>query len=197
VDASIDERRRIERDLHDGAQQRLVALAMDLGMARERMESDPASARQLVGEAHEEAKRALAEIRDLVRGIHPAVLTDRGLDAAVSALAGRSPIPVTVTADLPGRLPEAIESTAYFVVAEGLANVAKHSGAGRAAVILRRRGDRLAVEVSDDGRGGADPARGSGLRGLGDRVAAVDGDLVLERTADGLTVLRAELPCGS
>ena len=197
VDASIDERRRIERDLHDGAQQRLVALAMDLGMARERMESDPQAARELVDEAHEEAKRALADIRDLVRGIHPAVLTDRGLDAAVSALAGRSAIPVTVSCDLPGRLPEAIESTAYFVVAEGLANVAKHSGASGADVVVRRRGDRLAVEVSDNGRGGADPARGSGLRGLGDRVAAVDGSLVLERTADGLTVLRAELPCAS
>jgi signal transduction histidine kinase len=197
VDASLDERRRIERDLHDGAQQRLVALAMDLGMARERMESDPEAARELVGEAHEEAKRALAEIRDLVRGIHPAVLTDRGLDAAVSALAGRSPVPVTVVCEVPERPPEAIESTAYFVVSEGLTNVAKHSGATHAHVTVRRTGARLLVEVSDDGRGGADPARGSGLRGLADRVAAVDGSLTVERTVSGFTVLRAELPCGS
>jgi len=197
VDASIDERRRIERDLHDGAQQRLVALAMDLGMARERMESDPDSARELVDEAHEEAKRALAELRDLVRGIHPAVLTDRGLDAAVSALAGRSQVPVTVSCHVPGRLPEAIESTAYFVVAEGLTNVAKHSRARHADVNLRLWEGLLLVEISDDGIGGADPAGGSGLRGLGDRVAAVDGGLVLERTAQGRTVLRAEIPCAS
>jgi signal transduction histidine kinase len=197
VDASLDERRRIERDLHDGAQQRLVALAMDLGMARERMDSDPEAARELVGEAHEEAKRALAEIRDLVRGIHPAVLTDRGLDAAVSALAGRSPVPVTVVCEVPDRPPEAIESTAYFVVSEGLTNVAKHSRATHAHVTVRRTGARLLVEVSDDGRGGADPQRGSGLRGLADRVAAVDGSLTLERTASGFTVLRAELPCVS
>ena len=197
VDASIDERRRIERDLHDGAQQRLVALAMDLGMARERMESDPDSARELVDEAHEEAKRALAELRDLVRGIHPAVLTDRGLDAAVSALAGRSQVPVTVSCDVPGRLPEAIESTAYFVIAEGLTNVAKHSRARHAYVNLRLSDAVLCVEIADDGVGGADPAGGSGLRGLGDRVAAVDGSLVLERTAAGRTVLRAEIPCAS
>ncbi|HEX3318714.1 MAG TPA: sensor histidine kinase [Solirubrobacteraceae bacterium] len=197
VDASIDERRRIERDLHDGAQQRLVALAMDLGMARERMESDPDSARELVDEAHQEAKRALAELRDLVRGIHPAVLTDRGLDAAVSALAGRSQVPVTVSCDVSGRLPEAIESTAYFVVAEGLTNVAKHSRARHAFVSLRLSEGRLSVEIADDGVGGADPNGGSGLRGLGDRVAAVDGGLVLERTAAGRTVLRAEIPCAS
>src|SRR6185437_8366437 len=147
VDASIDERRRIEGDLHDGGQQRLVALAMDLGMARERMESDPDSARELVDEAHEEAKRALAELRDLVRGINPAVLTDRGLDAAVSALAGRSQVPVTVSCDVPGRLPEAIESTAYFVVAEGLTNVAKHSRARHAYVNLRLSDAVLCVEI--------------------------------------------------
>ncbi len=161
------------------------------------MRTDPESARELVDEAHEEAKRALAEMRDLVRGIHPAVLSDRGLDAAVSALAGRCQVPVTVSCTVEGRLPDAIESTAYFLVAEGLTNVAKHSRAGHADVVIRRAGDTLVVEVTDDGVGGADAARGTGLRGLADRVAAVDGRLVLERSPEGTTTLRGELPCGS
>jgi signal transduction histidine kinase len=195
VDAAEDERRRIERDLHDGAQQRLVALAMDLGMAREKLQTDPQAATELVGEAHEEAKRALRELRDLARGIHPAVLADRGLDAAISALAARSPVPVGVEV-VTDRLPGAVESTAYFVVAEALTNAAKHARAGEIPVRIARRDDLLVIEVTDDGDGGADPARGSGLRGLADRVAAIDGRLTVTSPAGGPTVVRAELPCG-
>ena len=197
--AALAERRRIERDLHDGAQQRLVSLAMELGMAREKLSTDPAAARKLVEEAHGEAKRALAEIRDLVRGIHPALLSDRGLDAALSALADRCSVPVEVDIDLDGRPSEAVETTAYFVVAEALANVAKHSGASEARVTVRRvrkPHDLLVVEVMDDGRGGADPAAGTGLAGLRDRLAALDGRLFVESPAGGLTRVRAELPLG-
>ncbi|HYN17672.1 MAG TPA: sensor histidine kinase, partial [Actinomycetes bacterium] len=196
VDSAEAERRRIERDLHDGAQQRLVALAMALGMARAKLETDPAAATALVGEAHEEAKRALAELRDLARGIHPAVLADRGLDAAISALAARSPVPVgvEVTAE---RLPGPVESAAYFVVAEALTNAAKHARAGEIGVRISRHRALLIVEVIDDGVGGADPAKGSGLRGLADRVAAVDGRLDVTSPPGGPTVVRAELPCGS
>jgi signal transduction histidine kinase len=197
MDAVAEERRRIERDLHDGAQQRLVALAMDLGMAKEKLDTDPASARTLVEEAHDQAKRALSEMRDLVRGIHPAVLTDRGLDAAISALAGRSPVPVSVEVDLPKRLPEAVETNAYFVVAEALANVGKHSLATRARVIVRCEGNSLVIEVADDGVGGADPEKGTGLAGLRDRMAALDGKLLVSSPAGGPTWIRAELPCGS
>jgi signal transduction histidine kinase len=195
VDSAEAERRRIERDLHDGAQQRLVALAMDLGMARAKLETDPAAATALVGEAHEEAKRALAELRDLARGIHPAVLADRGLDAAISALAARSPVPVEVEVDA-DRLPGPVESAAYFVVAEALTNAAKHAQAAEIGVRIARHRDLLIVEVVDDGVGGADPARGTGLRGLADRVAAVDGHLTVTSPAGGPTVIRAELPCG-
>jgi signal transduction histidine kinase len=198
VDSAEAERRRIERDLHDGAQQRLVALAMDLGMARAKLETDPAAATALVGEAHEEAKRALAELRDLARGIHPAVLADRGLDAAISALAARSPVPVGVEVEADtGRLPGPVESAAYFVVAEALTNAAKHARAAEIGVRIARHRDLLIVEVIDDGAGGADPARGSGLRGLADRVAAVDGHLTITSPPGGPTVVRAELPCGS
>jgi signal transduction histidine kinase len=196
VDSAEAERRRIERDLHDGAQQRLVALAMDLGMARAKLETDPAAATALVGEAHEEAKRALAELRDLARGIHPAVLADRGLDAAISALAARSPVPVGVEFTA-GRLPGPVESAAYFVVAEALANAAKHAVASEIGVRIPRHRDLLVVEIIDDGVGGADPARGTGLRGLADRVAAVDGHLTITSPTGGPTVIRAELPCES
>ena len=196
VDSAEAERRRIERDLHDGAQQRLVALAMDLGMARAKLETDPAAATALVGEAHEEAKRALAELRDLARGIHPAVLADRGLDAAISALAARSPVPVGIDVAT-GRLPDPVESAAYFVVAEALTNAAKHAQAAELSVRITRHRDLLIVEVIDDGAGGADPARGTGLRGLADRVAAVDGHLTVTSPPGGPTVIRAELPCGS
>jgi signal transduction histidine kinase len=205
VDAADEERRRIERDLHDGAQQRLVALAVDLGRARARLAGDPSVApetRALVAEAHEEAKQALAEIRDLVRGIHPAVLTDRGLDAALSALAARCPVPVTVdTAGLAGpRCSANVEAVAYFVVAEALTNVAKHSGARSVLLEVRTvddaRGRRLCVRVEDDGRGGANTA-GSGLRGLADRVAALDGSFTVVSPPGGRTVLAADLPCGT
>jgi signal transduction histidine kinase len=197
VDAAAVELRRIERDLHDGAQARLVALAMDLGMARERLESDPHGAAQLLAGAHEDAKIALTELRDLARGIHPAILTDRGLDAAVSALAARCPVPCTVALDVPERLPAAVESAAYFTVAEALANVAKHSGARRCEIAGAVADERLILEVRDDGRGGADAARGTGLTGLRGRIEALDGRLTVRAPLGGGTTLRAELPCGS
>jgi signal transduction histidine kinase len=196
--AALAERRRIERDLHDGAQQRLVSLAMELGMAREKMATDPVAARKLVEEAHGEAKRALADIRDLARGIHPAILSDRGLDAAISALADRCPVPVEVSVELDGRPPEAVETTAYFVVAETLANVAKHSGASEAHVaVWREPEDWLVVEVTDDGKGGADPESGTGFSGLADRLATLDGRLFVESPIGGSTRVRAELPLGT
>ena len=194
LDAAEFERRQIERNLHDGAQQRLVALAMELGMAKEKLDADPEAARQLVDEAHEHAKQAIVELRDLARGISPAVLTDRGLDAALSALAAQSPVPVDVSCRLGDRLPAPVESTAYFVVAEALANVAKHSGATRAAVTVWREGDQLILEIRDDGIGGADPA-GNGLAGLENRVGAVGGRLTVDSPEAGPTVIRAELPC--
>jgi signal transduction histidine kinase len=192
VAAADAERRRIERDLHDGAQQRLVALAMTLGRAK--ATEDPALARTLVGEAHGEAKEALVELRNLARGIHPAVLTDRGLDAAVSALAARCPIPVAVDVDLPHRASVHSEAIAYFVVAEALTNVAKHAQASRAWLTVEYLGDRLVVEILDNGRGGA-LATGIGISGLRDRVRAVDGDLHLSSPPGGGTTLRVELPC--
>jgi signal transduction histidine kinase len=197
VDAAATELRRIERDLHDGAQARLVALAMDLGLARERMASDPAAAAALIEGAHEDAKTALVELRDLARGIHPAILTDRGLDAAVSALAARCPVPCTVDVDLARRPPAAVESAAYFTSAEALANVAKHSGARLCAITAREQRGRIVVEVRDDGRGGADPDRGTGLAGLRGRVEALDGVLTVTSPPGGGTLLRAELPCAS
>ncbi|MGH8933026.1 MAG: sensor histidine kinase, partial [Egibacteraceae bacterium] len=195
VQAEAADRRRIERDLHDGAQARLVTLAMSLGRARQRFDSDPAGARALVDAAHEHAKQALVELRDLARGIHPAILADRGLNAALSALAARSPVPVVVTCP-DGRFPDAVESAAYFVVAEALANVAKHARATSAAICVSRQDGRLVVDVTDDGRGGAD-AGGAGLKGLADRVAALDGTLALSSPAGGPTIVRVELPCES
>ncbi|MEW6153250.1 MAG: sensor histidine kinase [Actinomycetota bacterium] len=198
VDAAEAERRRIERDLHDGAQQRLVALAVDLGSARERLDTDPEGAKALVAEAHEEAKAALREIRDLVRGIHPVILEDRGLDAALSAVVARSPVPVELDIELGGRrLPQAVESAAYFVVSEALANVARHARASKAAVSMAVTGDRLVVEVRDDGTGGADPAAGTGLRGLRDRVVALGGTLDILSPPGGPTTVLVELPCAS
>ncbi|MBA2520335.1 MAG: sensor domain-containing protein [Chloroflexia bacterium] len=197
IDAQLAERRRIERDLHDGAQQRLVALAMDLGMAREKMTTDPEQARHLVETSHDEAKRVLAELRNLVRGIHPAVLSDRGLDAAISAIAGRSPIPVTVDVQLPHRPPEPVEAAAYFVVLEALANVAKHSRASEAWVVARERDGWLWLEIMDNGVGGVDSERGTGLSGLRDRVDALDGRLTVDSPRGGPTRLRVEIPCGS
>ncbi|WP_043619821.1 sensor histidine kinase [Nonomuraea candida] len=193
VDAFEVERRRIERDLHDGAQQRLVSLSMKLGMARLDLPADSETAR-LVGQAHDEAKRALAELRELIRGVHNQVLTDRGLAAAVRDVAGRSPVPVDVDVALPGRLPAPVEVTAYYVVTEALANVSKHSRAARAAVTGRMEGGTLVVEVRDDGVGGADPERGTGLTGLADRLSVVGGRLSLSSPAGGPTRVRVEIP---
>jgi signal transduction histidine kinase len=197
VDAAATELRRIERDLHDGAQARLVALAMDLGLARERMATDPEAAAALIDGAHEDAKTALVELRDLARGIHPAILTDRGLDAAVSALAARCPVPCSVDVDLARRPPAAVESAAYFTIAEALANVAKHSGARSCAITARDDRGRVVVEVRDDGAGGADPAHGTGLAGLRGRIEALDGELAVTSPPGGGTLLRVELPCAS
>ncbi len=197
VDAADDERRRIERDLHDGAQQHLVALAMNLGRAQAKMDSDPEAARELVTQAHQEAKDSIAALRNVVRGVHPPVLTDRGLDAALSALAARSPVPVTLDVDVARRPSSTVEAVAYFVVSEALTNVAKHSGAGRAAVHVERTGDRLLVSVSDDGHGGAVERAGSGLAGLHDRVASVDGTFRLQSSPTGGTTITVELPCAS
>jgi signal transduction histidine kinase len=189
------ERRRIERDLHDGAQQRLVNLAMELGLAREKMGTDLGAARKLLEESHEDAKLVLTELRELVRGIHPAVLTDRCLDAAISAIAGRSPIPVGVDIDLSGRQRDEVESTAYFVVVEALTNIAKHSGATEANVSIRRTGSWLRIIVSDNGKGGADPNYGTGLRGLQDRIAALDGRYAIESPLGVGTSILVEIPC--
>ncbi|WP_433414003.1 sensor histidine kinase [Microtetraspora malaysiensis] len=194
VEAFEIERRRIERDLHDGAQQRLVALTMTLGLAKL---SEGAEAADLVTKAHEQAKLALAEVRDLIRGIHPQILTDRGLPAAVADVADRSPVPVEVSMELPGRLPEFVESAVYFVISEALTNVAKHSGAHGASVTGRLDGDWLVVEIRDDGVGGADASVGTGLAGLADRVSVADGRLMLSSPPGGPTLLRVEIPCAS
>jgi signal transduction histidine kinase len=197
VDAAEAERRRMERDLHDGAQQRLVALAMELGRAQARFDDDPAGARKLVDQAHAQAKEALTELRNLVRGVHPPVLTERGLDAALSGLAALCPVPVDVHVDVPVRPRSAVEAVAYFVVAEALTNVAKHSRASHAKVVVEGHGypGTLTVMISDDGIGGAE-AHGPGLSGLADRVSGVDGRLSVESPAGGPTIIAAELPCG-
>jgi signal transduction histidine kinase len=197
VDAAEAERIRIERDLHDGAQQRLVALAMELGRAKARFADDPDGARILVDQAHAQAKEALAELRNLVRGVHPPVLTERGLDAALSGLAALCPIPVDVHVDVPVRPRTSVEAVAYFVVAEALTNVAKHSRASHAKVMVEGHGfpGTLTVMISDDGIGGA-KAESPGLSGLADRVSGVDGRLSVESPAGGPTIIAVELPCG-
>ncbi|GIL31101.1 sensor histidine kinase [Actinocatenispora comari] len=198
LDAADAERRRIERDLHDGAQQRLVSLAVNLGLARATLADLPADARQVIDEAHREAKEAIAELNDLVRGLHPAVLEDRGLDAALSGVAARLPIPVRVAVDLPQRPSPTVEAVAYFVVSEALTNVVKHARATRAEVTVERIGETLRVVVADDGAGGADLAAadgGTGLAGLAKRVASVDGTFCCRSPAGGPTVLTVELPC--
>ncbi|WP_405448825.1 sensor histidine kinase [Streptomyces erythrochromogenes] len=198
VDTAAADLRRIERDLHDGAQARLVALAMGLGLAKEKLLEDPEGAAAMVDEAHGEVKLALQELRDLARGIHPAVLTDRGLDAALSSVAARCVVPVKVLVDLPAgqeaRPAEAIEGIAYFIVSELLQNVSKHAGARGASVEVWRAGARLLIRVSDDGRGGADTSGGSGLAGLAERLDAVDGVLVVDSPEGEGTVVSAELP---
>jgi signal transduction histidine kinase len=193
VDAFEAERRRIERDLHDGAQQRLVGLTLQLGLARLDLPPDSPAART-VTEAHSQAKQLMAELRQLIRGIHPQVLSDRGLAAALRELADDAAVPVTVRTDLPGRLPDHVQHAAYFVVAEALTNVAKHAQAANADVTAQERDGVLVVEVRDDGRGGADAARGSGLTGMADRVAVADGRMLLSSPPGGPTVLRVELP---
>ena len=196
VDAQAAELQRIERDLHDGAQARIVALAMHLGMAEDKFESNPQEARALMADARAEAHTALTELRDLARGIHPPILSDRGLEAAITALAARSPLNVTIDAQLPDRLPAATEGAAYFVVAEALTNAAKHAQADRVLVRLTKTNDTLVVEVADDGAGGADP-QGAGLTGLRRRVEALDGSLRVVSPRGSGTTLRAEVPCGS
>ncbi len=196
VVAADVERRRIERDLHDGAQARLVSVAMELGRAKARFADDPEGAKALVDQAHEEAKAALVELRNLVRGVHPPVLSDRGLDAALSGLAALCPVPVTLTVEMVRRPSSTVEAVAYFVVAEALTNVAKHSGARSVAVVVRGEEGALRIVVLDDGRGGADLA-GPGLTGLADRVQAVDGRLRTDSPPGGPTRIEVVLPCGS
>jgi signal transduction histidine kinase len=222
IDAADAERRRIERDLHDGAQQRLVALAVNLGLAKATLGDLSDEARAVIDEAHREAKEAITELGNLVRGLHPAVLEDRGLDAALSGIAARLPIPVRVAVDLPRRPPPTIEAVAYFVVSEALTNVVKHARATRAEVTVEQIGGTLLVVVADDGVGGAElstalgpefgaefgpelgPAhgaeagaasRGTGLAGLAKRVASVDGTLSCHSPVGGPTVITVELPC--
>ncbi|MYS91284.1 MULTISPECIES: sensor histidine kinase [Streptomyces] len=194
VDAFETERRRIERDLHDGAQQRLVALTMKLGLAALDLPPGSAAAQQ-VGEAHALAKEALTELRELIRGIHPQILTERGLPAAARDIAGRCPVPTDLDLDLPGRLPAAVEQTAYYVTAEALTNIARHSGADRCRVTARCHDGVLRLDIEDNGSGDADPARGTGLVGLADRIAAADGRMLLSSPPGGPTLLRAEIPC--
>jgi len=195
VEAQAAELRRIERDLHDGAQARLVSLGMKLGLADTQLETNPVLVRQLLADAMESSSQALTELRDLVRGIHPPVLAERGLDGAVRALAVTLAIPVEVSIDLPKRPQPPIESAAYFVIAEALANITKHSGANRASIRLWYADGRLRAQVGDNGRGGAEAEGGSGLRGLQRRLAAFDGQLDISSPMGGPTLVTMELPC--
>ena len=196
VTGAANDLRRIERDLHDGAQQHLVSVAMQLGIAKEKLldGSNPEVA-EIIDAAHKDAKDAIAELRNLVRGIHPTVLTDRGLDAAISALAARSPIPVQVRYELTERQSMTVEATAYFVVAEALTNVAKHSNASSAQVRVYSKESAIVIEVSDDGKGGAVEGSAGGLRGLHDRVRSVEGKMELSSPDGGPTKVVVELPC--
>jgi signal transduction histidine kinase len=196
VDHQENELRRIERDLHDGAQARLVALGMSLGMASQKLDDDPQAVRALLADAQRGAREALEELRDLARGIYPPVLADRGVGAAVATLVDRNPLQVTLSVDLPERPPAAVETACYFVIAEALANTTKHAEATHVSIRVHTRDDKLLVEVVDDGKGGAN-ANGAGLTGLARRVHALDGKLELESPEGGPTVLRAEFPCGS
>ena len=196
VEQQETELERIERDLHDGAQARLVALGMSLGMAEQKLASDPAAAQELLAEARRGTREALEELRRLARGIHPPVLADRGLGAAISALADRTPLNVNVAVDVPKRPSRAVETAAYFVAAEALANTGKHAKASQVDIAVRQEDGDLVVEIVDDGNGGADP-NGSGLRGLARRVEALDGSLVVDSPSGGPTTIRAVIPCGS
>ncbi|GAB3158587.1 histidine kinase [Micromonospora sonneratiae] len=195
TEAQAVELRRIERDLHDGAQARLVAVGLTLGAVEQLMDQDPAAARALLTEARETSAKALAELRDLVRGIHPPVLAERGLGDAIRALALDLPVPTEVTVELPGRLAEPIESAAYFAVSELLTNAVKHAKASRVTVDLRYADGRLRAVVTDDGRGGADPTAGSGLRGVGRRLGTFDGVVAVSSPPGGPTAVSLELPC--
>ncbi|AGL13693.1 sensor histidine kinase [Actinoplanes sp. N902-109] len=197
LDAHATELRRIERSLHDGTQNRLVAVNVLLGAARRALTRDPATAEEILARAQDAAEQALSELRTVVRGILPPVLADRGLAGALTGLAGSSPVPCTVDVDVPGRCAASVEATAYFVVAEALTNVTKHSGASRATVTVRREGDRLLLRVDDDGHGGADETGGSGIGGIRRRVEAYDGRLTLTSPPGGPTSMQVELPCGS
>jgi signal transduction histidine kinase len=197
LDVAEAERTRIERDLHDGVQPRLVVAAMDLGLAREKASGSDPEVVALIERAQDETKQAIAELRELVRGIHPAVLTDRGLDAALSSLAARCPVPVTVQVNLDERPPTPVESAAYFIVAESLTNIAKHSDAKHARVNVNRDDRTLRVEITDDGNGGARTEPGGGLSGLADRVRALEGTFRVASPDGGPTTILAELPCGS
>jgi signal transduction histidine kinase len=194
IAAADAERRRIERDLHDGAQQRMVAVAVTLGLAQARMHSDPDGAADLIEQARDEAQQAVKELRELARGIHPALLSDRGLAVALDALAGRAPVPVKVTGVPPQRLDPDVESCAYFATAEALTNVAKYSRAAQASVELSLDDGRLELKISDDGVGGADPSTGSGLRGLRDRVDALDGSLEVHSPPGEGTTITVTIP---
>ncbi|MDT0302624.1 sensor histidine kinase [Streptomonospora wellingtoniae] len=195
IDAQASEVRRIERDLHDGAQARLVALGMSLGLAEEMLTHDPRTAQTLLAEARETTRQALTELRDLVRGIHPPVLVERGLDGAVRALALTHHIPITVDIDLPGRPPGPVESAAYFAVAELLTNTAKHAAATRAWIRINHGHDRLVITVGDDGSGGLQPQAGTGLTGIRRRLSAFDGTMNTTSPAGGPTIVTMELPC--
>ncbi|WP_063734271.1 sensor histidine kinase [Streptomyces sp. RTd22] len=195
VDAADAERRRIERDLHDGAQQRLVSMAINLGLAKATLTDLPDEARQVIEEAHREAKGAIEELSSLVRGLHPAVLDELGLDAALSGIAARAPLPVRLHVHVPERAAPTVEAVAYFVVSEALANVAKHARAERADVTVVRAGGTLRIVVEDDGQGGADAARGTGLAGLAKRAGSVDGTFKISSPRGGPTVITVELPC--
>ncbi|HEV2812393.1 MAG TPA: sensor histidine kinase, partial [Solirubrobacteraceae bacterium] len=196
VDAALSERRRLERDLHDGAQQRRVALSLQLGMIEAQLQKRPEAARELLAGARDEARAALEDLRELARGIHPAVLTDRGLKPALESLADRAPLPVEVGPVPEERLPGAVEAAAYFVVAESLTNVAKYAEATHAEVSVGRENGFALIEVRDDGVGGADPSSGTGLRGLAERLAALAGRLEVESAPGHGTVVRARVPCG-
>ncbi|MGY1748867.1 sensor histidine kinase [Modestobacter sp. SYSU DS0511] len=197
LDAHLAELRRIERSLHDGTQNRLVAVTVLLGAARRSLDRDPPAAEELLERAQDAAEQALAELRSVARGILPPVLVDRGLAGALSGLAASSPVPCTIDVDVPGRCAASVEATAWFVVAEALTNVARHSGASSARVTVRRHGDRLALAVTDDGHGGAVEGAGSGLAGMRRRVEAHDGVFTLTSPPGGPTTLEVELPCGS
>jgi signal transduction histidine kinase len=194
IAAADAERRRIERDLHDGAQQRMVAVSLTLGLAQARMETDPKAAAELIAQAREEAQHAVSELRELARGIHPAILSDRGLAAALEALAARAPVPVEVTGVPENGLRRGVEAAAYFVVAEALTNVAKYANASCATVELSLEEDCLRVQIRDDGVGGADPAMGTGLSGLCDRVEALDGRLDVHSPRGEGTTITVEMP---